>query len=191
MIASKVKINQQVINKNLFDMSGPLYTIKKAFYWERVLLNINAWAPFLIPKSISKSVCSVVLLTWYLVLFFLMATLVGAPPEQLVLTPLSQDSPLQQDQPMGSNMCSRLADRFEKSECPPQAGRCLPLLLGASQVHEATPSFSPHCMDRLIKLTFSALFHHMHTDMACIRAGRYDGIYCGDYFKCVLLEIPR
>uniref|UniRef100_A0A8C1RQI6 Phospholipid-transporting ATPase n=1 Tax=Cyprinus carpio TaxID=7962 RepID=A0A8C1RQI6_CYPCA len=34
--------------------------------------------------------------------------------EQLVLTILSQDSPLRQDQPMGSNMCSRLADRFEK-----------------------------------------------------------------------------
>ncbi|XP_016127241.1 phospholipid-transporting ATPase IB-like isoform X1 [Sinocyclocheilus grahami] len=35
--------------------------------------------------------------------------------EQLVLTPLSQDSPLRQDQPVGSNMCPHLADRFEKT----------------------------------------------------------------------------
>lgn len=39
-----------------------------------------------------------------------------ALPEQLVLTSLSQESTCQQDQPMSSNMRSRLADRFEKSE---------------------------------------------------------------------------
>jgi len=81
-----------------------------------------------------------VLLTYYLVLFLSYGNSCWAPPEQLVLTPLSQDSPLRQDQPVGSNMCSHLADRFEKSECPGQAGRCLPLLLGASQVHPPLPS---------------------------------------------------
>ncbi|KAG9283334.1 phospholipid-transporting ATPase IB isoform X1 [Astyanax mexicanus] len=42
--------------------------------------------------------------------------------EQLVLTPLSQESPCRQDQPMSSNMCSRLADRFEKRPACSSAG---------------------------------------------------------------------
>lgn len=156
---------------------APLENLKKRF-----LCCNNQW-PFLI---ILKSVLLRGLTDLISCVVFSYGNPCWAPPEQLVLTPLSQDSPLRQDEPVGSNMRPHLADRFEKSECPPQADRCLPLLLGASQVHEATPSYSSHCMDRLIKLT---VFHHMHTDMACIRDGRYDVKYCGDDFKCVFLEI--